>query len=71
VTDDDRHVVLVNELVFLQYAMDQLEEAAGYVTDEKLLTRMDAASSYLKSLYEALYGAHLEKYPGQEPPEPE
>ena len=66
---DDRYVVVGGEFELLGFAYDTLQEAAGSVRDRDLLHRMDVAASYLKAFHEALFAAHLHKYPGVDPPE--
>jgi len=65
----ERYVVVNGEFELLGFVYDTLERAARHVRDRELLNRMDVAASYLKAFHEALYGAHLEKYPGIDPPE--
>jgi hypothetical protein len=66
---NDRYVVVGGEFELLGFVYDTFEEAACQVKDRELLHRMDVAASYLKGFHEALYSAHVDKYPGIEPPE--
>lgn len=66
---DEPYVVVRGEFALLGFVYDTLEEAARHVKDRDVLHRIDSAASYLKAFHESLYGAHLQQYPGIDPPE--